>query len=120
MESSTTKNDGAPAHGAQPQPSGSGAQTQPSGIPLSLREGERAALRPAVAMVESDVARLAAQHDVDGYAQAVKRLATSWHALVSFMDLGDPPEVRSCPHCGYSILVKATRCVQCWKQSDAA
>lgn len=119
MESSTKKNEGAPAPGLQPQPNGAGAQT-PSGVPLSLREGERAALRPAVALVESDVARLAAQQDVDGYAQAVKRLATSWHALVSFMDLGAPPEVRSCPHCGYSILVKATRCVQCWKQSDAA
>ena len=120
MASSTTKNGDAPAHGEEPRVSGAVAQLHASGVPLSLREDERAALRPAVATVESDVARLEAQQDLNGYAQAAEQLATSWHALVSFMALGTAPELRACPHCGHRILVKATRCVQCWKQSDAA
>jgi len=94
--------------------------TMAQAVPLSLREGERAALRPAVAMVESDLTWLEAQEDVEGYTQAVGQLAASWHSLVSLMALGAAPQLRSCPHCGYRILVKATRCMQCWKESDAA
>jgi len=118
MAISTIQNDDATARSAQPE--ASTAAQQASAVPLSLREGERASLRPAVAAVESDVAWLEAQQNVEGYTQAVKQLAASWHSLVSLMALGTAPELRSCPNCGYRILVKATRCVQCWKQSDAA
>lgn len=95
-------------------------EVRASAAPLSLREGERAALRPAVALVEGDVARLEAQRDLAGYAEAAGRLATSWQGLVSLMALGTAPELRSCPHCGFRIFIKATRCVECWKQSDGA
>jgi hypothetical protein len=118
MTSSTTKNDETTAQKARPEVGSAAAQV--SAVPLSLREGERAALRPAVAVIEDDLARLGIQHDLDGYARAAERLTASWQSLVSLMALGTAPELRSCPHCGYRILVKATRCVQCWKMSDAA
>jgi hypothetical protein len=126
MTSSTTKNDDATARrydgaeGARPEVGSTAAQLQVSTAPLSLREGERAALRPAVAVVEGALARLGSQQDLDGYARAAEQLTVSWQSLVSLMALGTAPELRSCPHCGYRILVKATRCVQCWKMSDAA
>jgi hypothetical protein len=124
MTTSTMKNDDRTAEGVASDVSHSGAEMRtsapPLSIPLSLREGEREILRPAVAIVDRNVARLGAQRDLDGYAQAAEQLAASWQSLVSLMALGDAPELRSCPHCGYRIMVKATRCVQCWKQSDAA
>ena len=123
MTTSTKKNDDVAAQDASSQVSDLGAQhasAPPMSPPMSLREGERAALRPVVAMVESDVARLEAQHNLEGYVQAAGQLAASWHSLVSYLALGTAPETRACPHCGYRILVQATRCVQCWKQSDAA
>jgi hypothetical protein len=115
MTTSATNDQAMAAPGAQTSASSAAAH-----VPLSLREGERSALRPAVAIVEDDLARLEAQRDVDGYAQAAQRLTASWHSLVSLMALGTAPEMRSCPHCGYRIFAKATRCVQCWKHSDAA
>ena len=114
MTTSMTKSADTPAQGVLPQVNGERASV----TPLSLREDDCAALRPAVALVESDLARLEAQRDLEGYSRASEQLAASWHSLVSLMALGTAPEMRSCPHCGYRILVQATRCIQCWKQSE--
>lgn len=123
MKTSMTKSDDTVAHNLAAEMSGAGAQLRASAaplpLPLSLREDDRSLLRPAVATVESDVARLEAQRDIQGYALAAEQLAASWHSLVSLMALGTAPEQRSCPHCGHRIMLKATRCIQCWKQSDA-
>jgi hypothetical protein len=119
MTTSTTKSADTAAQAVFSEASSAGTQAT-SAAPLSLREGERAALRPAVARVESDVARLEAVHDLQGYAQAAGQLASSWQSLVSLMALGTAPELRTCPHCGYRIFVQATRCMQCWQYSDAA
>jgi hypothetical protein len=101
------------------------AGVSPSGIPvtriasLSLRESDRAALRPLVAEIESELATLQAQPDVQGYARVSARLVEHWCRLVKTMALGAPPELRLCPHCGYSINAAATRCLQCWRKSVA-
>ena len=87
-------------------------------MPLSLREGDRAVLRPMVVDLEGELASLQAQTNTDGYSQASVRLAAHWRRLVDTMALGMPPEQRSCPHCGYGINASASRCIQCWKQSD--
>lgn len=85
---------------------------------LSLREADRAVLRPVVAELESELASLQTQANHDGYAQATARLTSHWRRLVEIMALGTPPELRSCPHCGYGINAAATRCIQCWKESQ--
>lgn len=87
-------------------------------VPLSLREGECATLRPMVAAVERELASLRGERDKEGYAGGLDRLTSSWNTLVQSMALGTPPELRTCPHCQYRILVQATRCIQCWKMSD--
>ena len=84
---------------------------------LSLRENDRAVLRPVVAELESELASLQAQANGDGYSQSAARLTSHWRRLVDIMALGSPPELRACPHCGYAINATATRCIQCWKQS---
>jgi hypothetical protein len=88
-------------------------------VPLTLREKDCAALRPMVASVESELASLQAPENQASFAHASVKLAEAWHRLVELMALGTEPEHRSCPHCQYRILVKATRCIQCWKRSEA-
>ena len=88
-------------------------------VPMSLRETDRATLRPMVAQLESDLASLQVQSDADGYAAVAARLAAPWRSLVDVMALGTAPELRACPYCGYGINATATRCIQCWKQSEA-
>ena len=85
---------------------------------LSLREADRAVLRPVVAELESEFANLHARAHGDTDSQTAARLTSQWRRLVDIMALGTPPELRSCPHCGYGINAAATRCIQCWKQSQ--
>jgi len=68
--------------------------------------------------MESDLAGLRNQRDVEGYADALKRVTVSWNALVDCMALGEATEMRTCPHCHYLIRLRATRCIQCWKTWD--
>jgi hypothetical protein len=86
-------------------------------LALSLREADRAVLRPVVAELENELASLLAQANGD-HSQAAARVTSHWRRLVEIMALGTPPELRSCPHCGYGINATATRCIQCWKQSE--
>lgn len=85
--------------------------------PLSLGEADRSALRPVVAELERQLLQLNAQSGIQGYAEVSAQLALSWRRLVTLIALGEPPELRACPHCGYQINRAATRCIQCWKQS---
>jgi hypothetical protein len=87
-------------------------------VPLSLRETDRASLRPVVAELESCLTILQGQSDTDGYAEASATLAAQWRRLVGVMALGTAPELRVCPHCGHHINATAVRCIQCWKLSD--
>lgn len=93
------------------------AAPAPKTSALSLREADRVALRPVVAEIESEMASLQTQASSDTNAQTAARLTSHWRRLVDILALGTPPELRSCPHCGYSINSAATRCIQCWKQS---
>lgn len=89
-------------------------------VPLSLRESERALLRPIVAQIENGIAALQVQWNASGFAEDSPVLVAHWRNLVEVMALGTPPELRVCPHCGYHINAVATRCIQCWKMSDRA
>jgi hypothetical protein len=87
-------------------------------VPLSLRERDCETLRPMVAAIERDLAGLRGQSEAEGYAESLGRLLVSWNTLVQSMALGEPPELRVCPHCQYRIRHQATRCIQCWKMSE--
>lgn len=99
-------------------PDGVSAIAVPATRSLSLREADRAVLRPVVAELGSELATLQAQANSDTHSQTTARLTSHWRRLVDIMALGTPPELRSCPHCGYGINATATRCIQCWKQSQ--
>jgi hypothetical protein len=71
-------------------------------------------LRPIVEAVDREMSRLLAQPDVDTTA-----LVASWAALVGFLDLGRPPELRACPYCGSVGMRAATLCGTCWRKLES-
>jgi hypothetical protein len=46
-------------------------------------------------------------------------LANSWARLSKLIALEPEPELRTCPHCGQRVMRVATRCLHCWKRSEA-
>jgi hypothetical protein len=70
-------------------------------------------LRAAVASVEREMDKLAIESTNSGGAAALPLLA-AWRELVKKLDLGPPPELRSCPVCGQTGMRAATRCGHCW------
>ena len=115
IDQSTSTHGHQPASGDAARANGERGGPKAAVVPLSLREVDSAALRPKVAAMESELARLRDQRDVQGYADALKHLTVSWNALVECMALGEATEMRACPHCHYQIRLRATRCIQCWK-----
>src|SRR3954466_12073099 len=74
--------------------------------------------RAAVASVDDELGKLAIRSTNAGDA-ATQPLLTAWRELVKELDLGPPPELRSCPVCGQSGLWAATRCSHCWSTLKA-
>lgn len=72
-------------------------------------ERTRAELREAVAAVDAHV-----QHLPGTSTAAEGGLPEAWASLVKLMNLGDEPELRSCPKCGRSGMRAARRCGHCW------
>ncbi len=71
-------------------------------------------LRPMVENLDREMSRLLPRPGADG-ADATA-LLTSWAALVEFLALGPPRDVRACPHCGSVGMRAATRCGVCWNK----
>lgn len=42
------------------------------------------------------------------------RIRTAWKSMVTALDLGPEPAVRTCPHCGQIGMKAASRCGHCW------
>ena len=70
-------------------------------------------LRAAVAAVDREMDKLASRSTNTGAAATVP-LLTAWRDLVGKLDLGPPPQLRSCPVCGHLGMRTATRCGHCW------
>jgi len=113
-------NDPVATRAAPPWVSGEGNGPAAAVAALSLREGDRAALRPKVAAIEVTLAALRDPRDGEAYASALKGLTHSWKTLVECLALGEAPALRVCPHCQGKILLRATRCIECWKMSEAS
>jgi hypothetical protein len=61
-----------------------------------------------------DVSRQVALAEATG-TEPIKGLAVAWRKLTALMDLGPPPDYRTCPHCGATGMLMATRCGTCWE-----
>jgi len=70
-------------------------------------------LRAAVASVDHEMDKLAIRRTQTEDA-APEPLLTAWRELLDKLDLGPPPQLRSCPVCGQSGMRAATRCGYCW------
>lgn len=71
-------------------------------------------LRPIVEALDREMSRLLARADVaDADTTA---LLTSWAQLVELLDLGVPPELRTCPYCDSVGMRAATLCGRCWRK----
>ena len=70
-------------------------------------------LRPIVEAMDREMSRLSARGGTPGDDTA---LLSSWAALVEFLALGPPPELRACPFCGSVGMRAATRCGVCWRK----
>lgn len=68
-------------------------------------------LRPIVEAVDREISRLSERPETAGDARA---LVASWAALVDYLSLGPPPELRACPACGAVGIRTATVCGRCW------
>jgi hypothetical protein len=71
-------------------------------------------LRPIVEALDREMSRLLAGTDLAS--ADTTALLSSWAALVEFLDLGVPPELRACPFCGSVGARAATRCGFCWRK----
>lgn len=74
-------------------------------------------LRAAVASVAHEMNELVNRGTTAGDA-ATTRLLTSWRELLEKLDLGPPPQLRSCPVCGRAGMRAATRCGHCWSRLE--
>lgn len=69
-------------------------------------------LRPIVEDLDREMTRVV-QRSAGGEDTAA--LLASWAALVEYLALGPPPDLRACPHCGAVGMRAATRCGRCWR-----
>jgi hypothetical protein len=85
----------------------------------ALSATDRGALRTLVSEIDGKLAALVARRPIDGASAQVDTLASSWARLTKLIALEPEPELRTCPHCKQHVMRVATRCVHCWKRSDA-
>lgn len=74
---------------------------------------QSASLRPVVAAIDQQMARLASDTPADTRA-VTSALLASWSQLVALLALGPAPELRACPVCKHRGMRAATRCGFCW------
>jgi hypothetical protein len=84
-----------------------------------LSDSDRGALRALVTEIDGEVAALVALGPLDGASAQVVTLARSWARLTKLIALEPEPAQRTCPHCKRRVMRAATRCVHCWKRSEA-
>jgi hypothetical protein len=75
-------------------------------------------LRPIVEALDLEMSRLLARSGTTPDDELA--LLLSWAALVEFLALEPPPELRSCPFCGSVGVRAATRCGACWRKLEPA
>jgi hypothetical protein len=73
-------------------------------------------LRPIVEALDREMSRHLARPDVA--LADTTALLSAWAELVEILDLGPPPELRACPHCGSVGMRAATRCGACWRKLE--
>jgi hypothetical protein len=84
-----------------------------------LSELDRNALRALVAEIEVEVSDLVSRSAAGTPADRAHVLAGSWARLTKLIALEPEPELRTCPHCQRRVMRSATRCLHCWRRSDA-
>jgi hypothetical protein len=82
--------------------------------PFLPTDGDRVQLRVVMGEIERELSCLGREAPMAEHQAAVRSLRASWSRLIELMAVGVAPLVRSCPVCGHTAMVAATRCGGCW------
>jgi hypothetical protein len=87
-------------------------------IEKSRSRNDTTKLRGLIAAIETEMSRLSGKGALEGSPSG--ELFKHWAALVTLLDLGQPPELRECLVCHQLGMQEATLCGYCWTKLEPA